>query len=138
MSSIGSCLRPPRRTHPRQRTPKRHTPGNVRSTARGLPQETSAHSSRRSLRSVPLSLMGCSSSRNRAEVSAADPKAAGSETYLELRGRTRLMYLGRSGSSLVLYDASRQSSWQIPSSLFTVRSVNCEEHVQPRDPVCPD
>jgi hypothetical protein len=89
----------------------------------------------------PLTLLGLevvALRADRADVRLADPKAAQSETYLALRDRTRLMYLGRSGNTIVLYDPDRQSSWQIPASLFTVRTVNCEEHVEIRDPVCAD
>jgi len=49
------------------------------------------------------------------------------------------MYLGRSGGSLVLYDPDAEKSWQIPASMFTVRTVNCEENVERKgtDSPCP-
>jgi hypothetical protein len=77
---------------------------------------------------------------DRAEVIPADPQAANSETYRQLKNREPLMYLGRSGSGLVLYDPDRERSWQIPASMFTVRTLNCEENVDQnqRDSDCPD
>jgi hypothetical protein len=75
---------------------------------------------------------------DRAYVSPVDPKAAETETYRALSHRARLMYLGRSGNTLVLYDLDRQSSWRIPASMFTVRTLNCEEHVEPRHQECSD
>jgi hypothetical protein len=87
----------------------------------------------------PLTLLGLevvTLRADRAEVRLADPKAASSETYLALRDRRRLLYLGRSGTSLVLYDPDRQSSWRIPASMFTVRTLNCELNVKTRDPAC--
>jgi hypothetical protein len=76
---------------------------------------------------------------DRATVVLADPRAADSETYRLLRHREPLMYLGRSGGSLVLYDPDAEKSWQIPASMFTVRTVNCEENVERKgtDSPCP-
>jgi hypothetical protein len=89
----------------------------------------------------PLTLLGLevvALRADRAEVRPADPKAADSAAYLALRDRKRLMYLGRSGTSLVLYDPDSQSSWQIPASMFTVRTFNCDTNVEARDPACQD
>jgi hypothetical protein len=48
------------------------------------------------------------------------------------------MYLGRSGSTLVLYDPDSQSSWKIPAPVFTVKTFNCDTNVKDRDSTCVD
>ena len=70
---------------------------------------------------------------DRAEVMPADPKDVGSDLFNLLRERDQaepLMYLGRSGGSLVLYDSRDNTSWQIPASMFAVQTVNCEKNVE--------
>jgi hypothetical protein len=74
---------------------------------------------------------------NLAQVELTDPKAAGSEAYKQLKDADRLMYLGRSGSSLVVYETGRQSAWHLPASSFAVRALNCETSRKDRDPDCP-
>jgi hypothetical protein len=87
----------------------------------------------------PLTLLGLevvALRADRAELHPADPKAADAAAYLALRDEERLMYLGRFGTSLVLYDPEQQSSWQVPASMFTVRTLNCDRNVEGRDPAC--
>jgi hypothetical protein len=84
----------------------------------------------------PLTLVGLEVVAIRAdpaEVRPANEEAARSETYLDLRDQTSLMYLGRSGSTLVLYDPSDQSSWKIPASAFTVKTFNCDTNIREED-----
>jgi hypothetical protein len=86
----------------------------------------------------PLTLLGLEVVAIRAdpaEVRPANTEAARSETYLALRDQTQLMYLGRSGSTLVLL-RSRQSE-QLEHSRSRVHGQNVqmrhERHTQGLD-----
>jgi hypothetical protein len=73
----------------------------------------------------------------------ADPKAVHARAYEQLTARNdagkrrKLLYLGRSGSTLVVYEVDRQSAWHLPASSFAVRAMNCETKLPGRDPACP-
>jgi hypothetical protein len=73
-----------------------------------------------------------------AMIALADPKAATTDAYKELKDADTLLYLGRSSSSLVVYEKDRQSAWHLPASIFAVRAMNCETNVRDRNPACPD
>ena len=72
-----------------------------------------------------------------ADVKPTDPNSAPSPVLEELRGSNKLLYLGRTSNTLVLYDAHTQSSWQVPASAVAVRVANCETR-RAEDPECPD
>jgi hypothetical protein len=73
-----------------------------------------------------------------ARVELADPKAAESEAYEEVKRADKLLYLGRADGAVVLYEPGQQSSWRLPASAFAVRALNCETNKPSRDPGCPD
>jgi hypothetical protein len=72
----------------------------------------------------------------------ADPKAVETQAYEQLTApnatgkRRTLLYLGRSGGTLVVYEVDRQSAWHLPASSFAVRALNCETKLPGRDPAC--
>jgi hypothetical protein len=72
-----------------------------------------------------------------ANVKATNLNAAPTPVLKKLRGREKLLYLGRTSSTLVLYDANAQSSWHVPASAVAVRVANCETR-RATDPDCPD
>jgi len=72
-----------------------------------------------------------------AEVTPTDLNARPSSGLEHLRGREKLLYLGRNSGTLVLYDANTQSSWHVPASALAVRVANCETR-HATDPDCPD
>lgn len=72
-----------------------------------------------------------------AHVKPTDRNAARSSGLEKLRGRDKLLYLGRTSSTLVLYDANSQNSWHVPASAVAVRVANCETQ-RATDPGCPD
>jgi hypothetical protein len=81
---------------------------------------------------------------DRARVVLVDPKAEQTQAYGQLKtarepkDRKKLLYLGRSGGTLVVYEVDRQSVWHLPASSFAVRALNCETTLPGRDPACPD
>jgi hypothetical protein len=73
-----------------------------------------------------------------ADITLVDPKAAEAAAFREVDAAEKLLYLGRSDGSVVLYEPGKQSSRRLPASVFAVRALNCETNKEDRDPACPD